>query len=604
MLKLLAFSTVLLIGKSSCCISRSSREGARSEKPSMIFDTTEVVVNPGDPLNLECGLDGEFRHCIWMHEPDIYQVLDVYSNMYPGLREPENKENNQCGIIVDSVNIKHHGVWTCRVFVPGDSLSDSKKVVVTIQPTSPLIMIDTSRLEVVTTEERSVVCSVEIARPAVGMKWYLGDEDITKMSENVETLTDDQGSYKSVSTLSRRFLPKDDDKTLMCSITHKTLPSGANASVPVAVMFKPIEKDVTTFYQIQLGSNYEVKFNFSSNPKPHGVMWKFGDNLDVAEGPLVIPESQGRYRTFLEELGSNMYTAKLVIEEFTLEDSQKKYSLLVGNDIGETEYQIRLSVHEPPKDGVSETSNHAKIPPTELSVSDIETESNNLSGGAIAGIIIVVAVVVVAIGAAGYARYRQMFCFAPIGSPDPEAKDIREEHSDTESARGHAATHPASLKDKLGQFTKVFKKPKTDQDVKMDDVEKRSLTTDEIKKETSNKEHNPEEKELSEVTQLPEETGISHTYCQVKSHYGENQGRPLSNEIMYCHTEGILPEETIIPQIKIEPNGFEMKEVVYAELDLSKGEAEKKADVKTDEKTEYAQIVGTITDNREDEKKE
>lgn len=44
--------------------------------------------------------------------------------------------------------------------------------------------------------------------------------------------------------------------------------------------------------------------------------------------------------------------------------------------------------------------------------------------------------------------------------------------------------------------------------------------------------------------------------------------------------------------------------MVYAELDLSKGEAEKKADVKTDEKTEYAQIVGTITDNREDEKKE
>ena len=37
--------------------------------------------------------------------------------------------------------------------------------------------------------------------------------------------------------------------------------------------------------------------------------------------------------------------------------------------------------------------------------------SDNLSGGTIAGIIIVVVVVVVAIGAAGYARYRQMFCF-------------------------------------------------------------------------------------------------------------------------------------------------------------------------------------------------
>lgn len=30
----------------------------------------------------------------------------------------------------------------------------------------------------------------------------------------------------------------------------------------------------------------------------------------------------------------------------------------------------------------------------------------------------------------------------------------------------------------------------------MDDVEKRALTVDEIKKETSNKEHNPEEKEV------------------------------------------------------------------------------------------------------------
>ncbi|XP_063881308.1 fasciclin-3-like isoform X9 [Scylla paramamosain] len=485
---------------------------ARSAEPSMIFDTSGIVVNPGEPLNLDCGLNGEIRYCIWMHGDDIYQVQDVYSNVYGGLREPENKENNQCGIVVDSVNIEQHGEWKCTVFVPGNSLSKSKNVVVTIQPTRPIIEIDTSPLEVDTTEDNTIVCSVAAARPAVGMKWYLGNEDITKMSEKVETLTDDQGTYKSVSTLTRRFDPKDDEKTLMCSITHKTLPTGANTSVPVRVMFKPIEKDTTTFYQIQLGSNYEVKFNFSSNPKPDDVMWKFGDNLENPEGSLVIPEARGRYRTYLEELGNNMYTAKLLIEEFTLDDSNKMYSLLVQNVIGETEYQIRLSVHEPPID--------------------------NLSGGAIAGIIIVVVVVVVAIGAAGYARYRQMFCFAPIGSPDPEAKDIREEH-DTESARGHAATHPVTLKDKLGQFTKVFKKPKTDQDVKIDDVEKRSLTLDEIKKETSNKEHNPEE-----------------------------------------------------------------KEVVYAELDLSKGEAEKKADVKTDEKTEYAQIVGTITDNREDEKKE
>ncbi|KAK7082145.1 hypothetical protein SK128_003083, partial [Halocaridina rubra] len=46
------------------------------------------------------------------------------------------------------------------------------------------------------------------------------------------------------------------------------------------------------------------------------------------------------------------------------------------------------------------------------------------------------------------------------------------------------------------------------------------------------------------------------------------------------------------------------KEVVYAELDLSKGDPEKKADTKNEDKTEYAQIIGTITDNKEEEKKE
>lgn len=35
--------------------------------------------------------------------------------------------------------------------------------------------------------------------------------------------------------------------------------------------------------------------------------------------------------------------------------------------------------------------------------------------------------------------------------------------SDTESARGPAAGHPITLKDRLGQFTQVFKKTKTDQ---------------------------------------------------------------------------------------------------------------------------------------------
>lgn len=65
-------------------------------------------------------------------------------------------------------------------------------LIISVQPTPPIIEIQSSRLEVGTTEDTTVGCSVAAARPAVAMKWYLGDEDITAMSEKEETLTDDQ----------------------------------------------------------------------------------------------------------------------------------------------------------------------------------------------------------------------------------------------------------------------------------------------------------------------------------------------------------------------------------------------------------------------------
>lgn len=136
--------------------------------------------------------------------------------------------------------------------------------------------------------------------------------------------------------------------------------------------------------------------------------------------------------------------------------------------------------------------------------------------------------------------YHLASCSAPLATPDPEeAKDTREEHSDTESARGTSTSHAANLKNRLGQLTQVFKKPKKDHDMKQDETEKKSLTKDE-----------------------------------------HNKGSPFKEQ---------SPNE---------------KEVVYAELDLGKGEPEKKTEVKAEDKTEYAQIVGTITDNREEEKKE
>nr|XP_053639973.1 uncharacterized protein LOC128694018 isoform X5 [Cherax quadricarinatus] len=458
--------------------------GVRSTDVSLIFDDSEIVVNPGDQLNLDCGVHGQSRYCIWESESgQILQVEDVYSNVFDGVSKPVNTVGNECGIVINSADIGHHGQWTCKVFVVGKSLVGTKNVIVTIKPTSPILEVDSSRGLVVTNEDETPVkCSVAAARPAVGIRWYLGDRDITVSAETEETPTDKGGIYKSVSTLRRTFQPSENGQLLTCSVTHKTLPVPENTSIALNVVFKPVEKPVSTFYQIRPGNDYEVKLNFSANPAPIRKEWRYGKSFENVEGSISIPGSDGHYRADIEDLGNGMYTAKLLVTGFTEADANKNYLLVVENDYGETQYKVKLSMHEAPKD--------------------------TLSGGAVAGIIIVLLIVVAAVGAAGYARYRQMFCFAPLATPDPEeAKDTREEHSDTESARGTSTSHAANLKNRLGQLTQVFKKPKKDH-------------------------------------------------------------------------------------------------VVYAELDLGKGEPEKKTEVKAEDKTEYAQIVGTITDNREEEKKE
>ncbi|XP_037795491.1 uncharacterized protein LOC119590818 isoform X6 [Penaeus monodon] len=513
--------------------------GVQSSEYSLIFDASEIVVNPGERLDLNCGFKGQYRHCIWELEgAKPIQVQDVYENVHPGMSKPEVSEGNECGIVINSVSTEQHGMWTCRVFITGNSLEGSKNVIVTVKPTYPVLEVDNSQLlEVTSDEETPVKCVVAAARPAVGIRWFLGDKDVTVMAETEETPTDNEGMYKSISTLRRTFEPMENGLTLTCSVSHKTLNVPENESIPLNVVFKPVEKPVSTYYQIRPGSDYEVKLNFSANPPPIRKEWRYGDSFQNIAVSIEIPGAKDHYETYMEDLGNGMYTATLRIAGFKEEDANQRYLLVVENELGETEYKVRLSMDDAPKDGDSETRDHDKNPSTEYSVSE-----DTLSGGAVAGIVIVVLIIVAAIGAAAYARYRQMFCFAPVVTPDPEeGKETKEEH-DTESARGANTTRAANLKNSLGRLTQVFKKPKKEQETKLENIgddEKRSLTTDDPKKGSPIKEQNVDD-----------------------------------------------------------------KEVVYAELDLGKSESDKKTEVKAEDKTEYAQIVGTVTDNREDEKKE
>lgn len=50
-----------------------------------------------------------------------------------------------------------------------------------------------------------------------------------------------------------------------------------------------------------------------------------------------------------QSLGSDMFTAKLLIRGFTEEDSKKEYLFEVQNEFGTTMYTVRLSMDEAPQ---------------------------------------------------------------------------------------------------------------------------------------------------------------------------------------------------------------------------------------------------------------
>lgn len=382
----------------------------RSADVALIFDEKEIVVNPGEQLDLACGVQGNYRYCIWETGPTIYQVEDVYEAVYPGFSKPAVTEGNECGVVITSANIEHHGSWTCKVFAKGSSLVATKNVIVTIKPTSPLLEVDTSRgvLEVSNEEESDVKCSVAAARPAVGIRWFLGDRDITVFADSEETPTDEGGIYKSVSTLRRTFEPKENGQLLACSISHQTLAVTENASIPISVIFKPMEKALSTYYQIVPGNDYEVKFNFTANPVPTRTEWRYGESFQNMAVSIPVPGMDDRYTTNIEDLGDGLYTATLRITGFTESDANQRYLLVVENRLGETQYQVKLSVDEAPID--------------------------TLSGGAVVGIVIVVLIVVLAVIAAGYARYRQMFCFASRAESKAYIQDPERNETDNGTA--------------------------------------------------------------------------------------------------------------------------------------------------------------------------
>lgn len=367
------------------------------------FNFDEVIVNPNEKVQLDCGIIGEYRYCVWEKENEIYQVEDVYEAVYSGMSKPEITEGNQCGIVVEQATIEDHGMWTCKIYIKGTALQGTKNVIITVKPTQAEV--SPQQITANADDQQDVECSVMAARPAVKINWVLNGKDITHEAQAEERPTNPDGTYMTLSTLSHVFKAEENGQDLQCVVAHHTLAEPEVTNVPITVVYAPIQKPVQTFYQIPLHSEYEIKLDFSANPRPTTLEWFYGNDFQEMPNTIAIPNNEGDFATSFVDLENGNFQAVLKIASINEEIFATKFKLHVANEQGEANYRVMLSMNEQPIDDVT------TIEPS--GPKSVLTDSKTLSGGAIAAIIVVLLLVVVVIGVAGFTRYKQMFCFAP-----------------------------------------------------------------------------------------------------------------------------------------------------------------------------------------------
>jgi hypothetical protein len=404
---------------------------------SIIFDNKQTIVNPGQSLSLDCGVAGDYRYCHWENgRQAAIQVRDVYDGYIEGLSKPQITKGNECGIVIDAVTIEDHGTWTCKVFVIGHTLQGSKNVTVTIRPTNPILEVSRKPLVVTEDDTETIGCAVAAARPRVQIHWFLGDEDITYSSRVENSLTDDMGTYKSISTLTHMFKAWNNRKALRCIVSHYTLETPIEDYVDVEVKYKPWGKDVR-LYDIRLGDVVEALVNFSSNPKPTAITWGYGPAYEEIIADILVPGAEGRYSTDQMRLDNGSLSVALRVDGFEEMDALMSFKIHVENPIGSRDFTVNLSTDEPPNDQLSDGYHIV------ASTDQIQSQEP-LGSGALAAIVVVVLLVILFLLCAVYMRYNHLYCFAekPEGKvyiQDPRAEEAGGDFHNTIGAHTNEA---------------------------------------------------------------------------------------------------------------------------------------------------------------------
>ena len=58
----------------------------------------------------------------------------------------------------------------------------------------------------------------------------------------------------------------------------------------------PVKMEPKTFYEVQLDTEYDIAINFSSNPQPKSLLWKYGfADESVETSSIPVPGLENTY---------------------------------------------------------------------------------------------------------------------------------------------------------------------------------------------------------------------------------------------------------------------------------------------------------------------
>ncbi|XP_017132229.1 fasciclin-3 isoform X3 [Drosophila elegans] len=368
-----------------------------------------ALLNEGDRTELLCRYGRSINYCR-IEIPGEQKVLNLSPewSKTPGFTYfGAGLTAGQCGVSIERVKATNNGQVKCSLGVEGEELSGTIDLVVALRPQQPIIeLLSRPNREGYFNEgtEFKARCSVRDGRPPANISWYIDNmpankrttplEVMSSTSENVELST-------SVQEIQWHLSPEDSNRKLVCRSHHQTDRESVppqEAAYIINVRYAPVHQPDAAVYGLYLEHTAIVNITIRASPQPK-IEWTI-DGAVVGQG-----RTDGRYSAYEPQyLGNDEYNVTLAIAGLTLEDTTKIYNLRASNELGLTDYQVRISSSSKPP-------------------------SSSLDVAAIVGIVVAVAVLVLVVLLIVFARATGRWCFGGKSIKTPT-----NETSDTESA--------------------------------------------------------------------------------------------------------------------------------------------------------------------------